>query len=349
MNQNYDKTKRIVRVFEMIEYLNKVIQGNSLKVLKTLPDGLVDCVVTSPPYWALRSYLPKDHANKKFELGQEKTFDEYILNLCNIFDEVKRVLKKDGTCWINLGDVYNGSGGQGNPHKQAKSFGHYRPHLVKDLPAKTLCNIPARFSSAMQDRGWILRNVIIWHKKNCMPSSAKDRFTVDFEYIFFFVKQGEYYFEQQFEPYQTASIERLARGVRDTNKWVFGPDGQTKHTMNQPRKNFKYFDKEEPSNGSGLALFRNAQRMPPIGGIKQTEGNDNPVYSGNKPEWAETGRNKRCVWSVVTKGFKGAHFATFPENLVKPMVLSGCPKNGLVLDPFMGSGTTAVVAKKLHR
>ena len=186
-----------------MEY-NKIIQGDTLKVLKTLPDEIINCCVTSPPYWNLRDY------NVEGQLGLEPTFQEYITKLCDIFDEVKRVLRKDGTCWVNLGDSYNGS-------KTGNTNGTYKNRIDKskswansdsfkkaeqDIPAKSLCLIPQRFAIEMVNRGWILRNTIIWHKPNCMPSSAKDRFTLDFEYLYFFSKSKKYYFEQQFEPYQ---------------------------------------------------------------------------------------------------------------------------------------------------
>ena len=165
--------------------LSRIIQGDCLKVLKELPSESVDCVMTSPPYWALRDY------GVDGQLGLEPTFQEYIDKLCDIFDEVKRVLKKSGTCWVNIGDTYyTVSGGKFENDNLASN----------ELQQKNLCNIPARFSIEMQNRGWILRNEIIWHKPNCMPSSVRDRFTVDFEKIFFFVKNKKYWFETQYEP-----------------------------------------------------------------------------------------------------------------------------------------------------
>lgn len=151
--------------------LNKILLGDALTILKTLPNESLDCVITSPPYWSLRDY------NNPGQLGIERDFNSYISNLCDIFDEVKRVLKKEGTCFVNMGDTYGNNG------------------LLK----KSLCQIPSRFAIEMVNRGWILRNEIIWHKPNCMPSSAKDRFTNDFEKVFFFVKNSHYFFDQQLE------------------------------------------------------------------------------------------------------------------------------------------------------
>ena len=150
--------------------INKILNGDALTHLKELPKESIDCIMTSPPYWMLRDYEIEG------QIGLEKTFDEYINKLCDIFEEVKRVMKKSGTCWVNLGDTY-GEGGT----------------------SKGLTLIPFRFSIEMVKRGWILRNTIIWNKRNCMPSSVKDRFTVDFEYLFFFTKNKKYYFETQYE------------------------------------------------------------------------------------------------------------------------------------------------------
>ena len=175
---------------------NKILQGDALSTLKTLPDESVDMVMTSPPYWALRDY------GVEGQLGLESTFQEYITRLCDIFDEVKRVLKKEGTCWVNMGDTYSGmkvgnTENIKNPNVETKSF----VKLKQKIQDKCLLQIPSRFAIEMTNRGWILRNELIWHKPNCMPSSAKDRFTVDFEKIFFFSKNKKYWFEQQYDEY----------------------------------------------------------------------------------------------------------------------------------------------------
>lgn len=332
------------------KWINKIHCDSALEVLKEMPDGLVDMCLCSPPYWSLRDY------GIEGQLGLESTFQEYIIKLCDIFDEVKRTLKDIGTIWINIGDTYWG-GGQGGSDYGGKeivpSSSHGHKAIGPGYQSKSLCMIPQRFAIEMINRGWILRNTIIWFKKNCMPSSAKDRFTVDFEYLFFFTKSNEtqywtnektfelvnkqplgikgiegkdwewrkinnkkkkvslwtghdYYFEQQFEEYQTVSIERLDRGVSETNKWKDGADGQTKHTMNQPRINTK--------------------KMPPIGGIKQIEGNFSQTYSENRPDWSKTGRNKRCIWEITTHSFPKAHFAVYPEELCITPIKAGCPE-----------------------
>lgn len=159
----------------------------------------------------------------KGQLGLEPDFNLYIKHLCDIFDEVKRVLRKDGTCWVNLGDTYNGSGGAGGDYNKGglkEGQPTYKQTINKSMPPKSLCNIPSRFSIEMQNRGWILRNKIIWHKPNCMPSSVTDRFTVDFEEIFFFVKNKKYWFEQQFEPHTRLWDESNGGNLKESSTWA---------------------------------------------------------------------------------------------------------------------------------
>ena len=271
---------------------NKIYQGNSLGVLKTFPDESIDMVMTSPPYWALRDY------NVDGQLGLEPTFKEYIKNLCNIFDEVKRVLKKEGTCWVNLGDTYSGSGkgtGYEGDKKESRNFDK-KPKTTQQLPDKCLCLIPERFAIEMVNRGWILRNQIIWKKPNCMPSSAKDRFTVDFELVFFFVKNKKYWFEQQRSPHKSVSLKRIK------SKW----NGH----------------REKMSAYEGMDISKMCH-----------------------PE----GKNMRTTWNINTKGYSEAHFAVYPEELCKIPIKAGCPKGGIVLDPFFGAGTTGLVALKNNR
>ena len=278
----------------------KILQGDALEQLKTLDSNSVDMCMTSPPYWALRDY------GVAGQLGLEPTFDEYIHNLCDVFDEVKRVLKKEGTCWVNIGDTYwgSGSGTQYEPNvgnskevyvmpyksakiKQRRADSPYQP--------KCLTLVPLRFAIEMVNRGWILRNTIIWYKPNAMPSSAKDRFTVDFEYIFFFSKNKKYYFEQQFD---------------------------------------------EAVSGTDMGILRSK---------KQAELNTPSIKkrqeAGIDSKTAGTGqKNKRTVWEIPTKPFTEAHFAVYPEELCETPIRAGCPKGGVVLDPFFGAGTTGVVA-----
>ena len=287
--------------------MNKILQGDCLEILRTLESESIDCVVTSPPYWALRDY------GVEGQLGLETTFQEYITKLCDIFDEVKRVLKKEGTCWVNIGDTYSGNkeGKTDNKVSQYLKDTTTRLHKKATITEKSLCQIPSRFAIEMSNRGWILRNEIIWHKPNCMPSSAEDRFTVDFEKVFFFVKSKKYYFEQQLDPLVTISDPRIDRG-RETYNGKYS-NIENAESFNSPRARTQ----------------------------RKTQ---NAFVTLNSE-----GKNKRTVWSVNTKGYSEAHFATYPEKLIEPMILAGCPKDGIVFDPFMGAGTTAIVSLKNGR
>ncbi len=284
----------------------KIICGDSLKVLKKIPDESIDCVVTSPPYWALRDY------GVRKQIGLEENSSEYLDKLLLIFDEVKRVLKRGGTCWVNIGDTYSAKEKAATYKRQEDqdSFLTKKASLVvlknvSKIPAKSLCLIPSRFALGMIGRGWILRNEIIWHKPNAIPSSVKDRFTVDFEKVFFFVKSRKYYFTQQFEP--LTDIKRLSRRFRN------------------PDHKYKY----EQSEWHSI--------------------NPNSIEKSRQKIIQRGKRNKRCVWAIGTINFTGQHFAPYPPRLIETPIKAGCPKGGIVLDPFIGSGTTAVVAKELGR
>lgn len=248
------------------------------------------------------------------QLGLEPTPQLYIQHLVGIFDEVKRVLKKTGTCWVNLGDSYAGSwgnyGARGGKQRSRKVERFDRPGALPHdmlpptvncgIAEKCLVQIPSRFAIAMTDAGWILRNEIIWWKRNCMPSSVKDRFTVDFEKLFFFTKSKKYYFEQQLEPVATEPIGKAKKFGAKT----LGGDAVIGNPANRPdRKPFI-------NNGS---------------------------------------RNKRTVWSIPVGTYAGPHFAVFPPELVETPIKAGCPPGGVVLDPFGGTGTTSEVARRLGR
>ena len=293
---------------------NKIITGHALEILNTLPECSVNMCITSPPYWGLRDYKTnpvKWSDGWNGELGAEPEFNQYINHLCDIFDEVKRVLTDDGTCWVYIGDTYGVSSLNKSyciKTKGATSFLKNVEHLQKTAHTrgqyeKCLLLIPFRFAIEMVNRGWTIRNVIIWQKPNATPHSAKDRFNVDFEYLFFFSKNKKYYFEKQFEPFKDSTIKRCKTGC-GINKGA----------------NYQGLDKEH---------FENIQQKILNGTLK--------------------GRNKRTVWQIATTNFHGAHFATYPQKLIETPIKAGCPEGGIVLDPFIGSGTTAVVAEKLNR
>ena len=262
------------------------------------------------------------------QLGSEKHFKDFVINLSNVFDEVQRVLKPTGTCFINLGDTYAGSGSGTTKNADTTKYVE-NSKQVYVLPNgtskasqfrgtamnKSLCMIPERFAIEMIDRGWTIRNQIIWHKPNQMPSSAKDRFTVDFEKVFFFVKQPtDYYFEQQLEKSITQE-NRPAGVVRDREY-----DYDSKQAIIQKRK-----------RPNGISVEQ-SKKMGNVGNCGVNEF-----------------RNVRTVWSINTEPSTEAHFATYPQRLVERMLKAGCPENGIVLDPFFGSGTTGVYARKANR
>lgn len=257
-------------MLEEKDIYNKLFCGEAKEILMQFPDNCIDCVITSPPYWNLRDYKSDK------QLGLEKDYNLYIDRLCDIFDEIKRVLKNTGTCWVNLGDNY---------------------------VDKTLMLIPFRFALNMIESGWYLRNVIIWHKPNSIPSSAVDRFCNDFEYILFFTKSRKYYFNMIYEPF-----------AESMNSWV-----KYKH----PPKKYKDMG---PMSYNFIEKYRNK------------------VLNGEV-----LGKHKRCVWTISKSNYPGPHYAVYPEKLVETPILAGCPENGVVLDPFVGSGTTCVVAKKMFR
>jgi len=290
-----------------------IYTGEALTVLKTLPAESVNCVMTSPPYWSMRDY------GVKGQLGLEPTIQEYINNLCDIFDEVKRVLRNDGTCWVNLGDTYNNSapGSRNKARWPKQSRNDHQPKnrkILKTIGKKCLLQIPSRFAIEMCNRGWILRNELIWHKPNAMPESAKDRFTMDFEKIFFFVKNKKYWFEQQFEAIKLESIKRERRGNKENkySKDQHLPPGVHANTMSQTRK-YKGYDGIEEE-------FKNRK-----------------------------GRNMRCIWKISSTPCRKKHFAVFPKELCITPIQAGCPKGGIVLDMFTGAGTTGLVAANLGR
>jgi site-specific DNA-methyltransferase (adenine-specific) len=262
--------------------------------MRGLEGQSVNCVVTSPPYFGLRDY------GHDGQIGLEASPDAFVTKLVDVFREVRRVLRDDGTLWLNLGDSYasrtKGSGGKngnlntpsGNNEPAYFSQPRKFNHDVKD---KDLLGIPWRVAFALQADGWYLRQDIIWHKPNPMPESVRDRCTKAHEYIFLLSKAPRYYFDA--EAIKEPAVCEL-----------------------QPRKRPNGLSVED---GKKLGVYR------PNCGVSET-------------------RNRRSVWTVATKPFNGAHFATFPPDLIRPCILAGCPKDGTVLDPFGGSGTTALVA-----
>lgn len=281
--------------------LNKIYCGDAVEVIKTFPDAIVDTVVTSPPYFGLRDY------GVDGQIGLEKSPKEYIDNLVSVFREIRRVLKDDGTLWVNLGDSYNGSGGNHKPSRKIKP--------------KDLIGIPWMFAFAMRDDGWYLRQDIIWSKQNPLPESVTDRCTKSHEYIFLFSKSEKYYFDYE------AIQEKAVGGDRPR---VFGSTKQVGTLRNDINRVFTPKTKNCQYDG----------QTPNSMHLRREMGLKDETYMV---------RNKRDVWTVNVEPYKGAHFATYPQRLISPCIQAGSRAGGVVLDPFMGSGTTAVVARKFSR
>lgn len=259
-----------------MEYKNRILCGDSVEILRTLPENSTHMCVTSPPYYGLRDY------GAEGQIGLEETPERYVQILSGVFDEVRRVLRPDGTLWINIADSYAGSGkGAWNKvGERPKSKHTYRfttdnpavniPKIWPGVKPKDMIGIPWLLAFALRERGWYLRSDIIWHKPNVMPESVADRPTKSHEHLFLLAKSSRYYFDHK------------------------------------------------------------AIKEPTVDGAART-------------------RNCRDVWSISTSPYKGAHFATFPVELIVPCILAGSPAGGVVLDPFFGSGTTGVAALRLNR
>ena len=342
----------------------EIKQGDCLEVLKSLPSESVNCCITSPPYWGLRDYgtgewiggdpncshkrdskqseltqtghrnlegavgdgIYKDKCKrcgaerKDKQMGLELTPESYVQKMVDVFREVRRVLRGDGTLWLNLGDTYSAQrwtkkGETTTPAQpmngMSDTWRAIAPTKESGLPDKNLVGIPWRVAFALQADGWYLRQDIIWHKPNPMPESVTDRCTKAHEYIFLMTKSANYHFDNE--------------AIKEDSVWDVDGTGTIKRAERQ-REGLK----------SNPTEIKNGIRIKYPNG-KHGDGQQSPKTIYGK-------RNKRSVWSVNVKPYKEAHFATFPKELIEPCVLAGCPKDGTILDPFGGSGTTAEVA-----
>lgn len=301
--------------------MERILCGDALDQLRILEAESVHTCVTSPPYYNLRDY------GAAGQIGAEDTPEEYIGKLVDVFREVRRVLRPDGTLWVNIGDSYAANRTyQVHDKKDTKGNTFSRGAKVPNgCKAKDLIGIPWLLAFALRADGWYLRQDVIWSKTNAMPESVRDRCTKSHEYIFLMSKSPRYYFDAAAisEPIARSSAKRYLQNIE-----------AQKGSDRQPGK----------TNGKMKAA------LPRFGGKKY--GDDSSEESRTKsgsPYVPTLRRNKRDVWAISTGGFKGAHFAVFPEKLVEPCILAGCPKGGTVLDPFAGSGTSGVVAKRLGR
>ena len=308
--------------------VNKIYEGTCLDVIRTFPDKSIDCVITSPPYWQLRDY------GWDGQWGNEPTFKMYLENLWSLMDEIWRVLKDTGTVWINLGDTYNSGGNtrsqkegqkQGAvPHDYLKATGFTKTDISLNGRAKTLLLIPHRFAIGCIDKGWIMRNDIIWAKRNGMPESVTDRFTKKHEYFFFMTKNEKYYFDLDGirDNHKTESIERY--------KYEFNgnKDGLDRIQSGAPQGKMR--NKAKESYGIGTNNFS----------------------EGLRPETHPNGKNPGSVsdfWDIPTKPNKDKHFASYNTALIDKPIVAGCPVGGIILDPFCGTATTGCRAIDLQR
>jgi DNA modification methylase len=311
-----------------------ILTGDCRKLL-TLPDESVHCCITSPPYWRLRDYGHPD------QIGREPTPESYAGALQAIFAEVRRVLREDGTLWVNLGDCYVsswpgerenrvGNGSLANGKREARP-----PRLGPGLKEKDLVGIPWLVAFALRADGWYLRSDIIWHKPNPMPESVRDRPTRAHEYLFLFSKSRRYYYDAAAikDPPSASFLKELERGYNGHSTKPFG---------------------KTHAQDASLAKRRIIERFRLRLDKQRAYGRRHTGFNArwdalSAEERKLCGVNKRSVWTVATAGYRAAHTATYPPALIRPCVLAGCPPGGLVLDPFAGTGTTGQVALQLGR
>ena len=277
---------------------NKIYQEPCLETLKRMPNDFLDCVITSPPYWQLRDY------GYEGQWGLEPTYQEYLEHLWQMMDEIYRVLKPQGTVWVNLGDTFGGNNSMASNNGRA-GFGNPRETINNRGISKCLMLIPHRFAIGCIDRGWIVRNDIIWAKRNGMPESVTDRFSKKHEYFFFMVKSEKYYFD----------LDSIRDKSKPLNRW-----GGNKLIV----KGISKWDK-----GTGQESYRNRDLQP-------NNGMKNP---GDVADF----------WDIPTRPSAEQHYAQYNDELIRKPILAGCPENGIIYDPFMGSGSTAIASIRANR
>lgn len=287
----------------MIE-INKIYNEPCLETLRRMPNDFLDCVITSPPYWQLRDY------GYPGQWGLEPTFNEYLENLWSLMDEIFRVLKPTGTVWVNLGDTYGGNNSMRSNNGRA-GFGNPREQIVNRGISKCLMLIPHRFAIGCIERGWIVRNDIIWAKRNGMPDSVTDRFTKKHEYFFFMVKSEKYFFDLDSirDKVSQSSIERYKY------QWNGNED---RSFIEGKQNNMKKFMANEDAKNEAIQKGKNP---------------------GDVSDF----------WDIPTKPNRESHYAQYSDDLIKKPILAGCPEGGIIYDPFMGSGSTAEAAIRANR
>jgi DNA modification methylase len=331
-----------------------ILIGDVREQLRTLADNSVHCIVTSPPYWGLRDY------GVEGQIGLEASPAEFIAAMVDVFEELRRVLRSDGTCWMNMGDSYATGAGKVNSTPGGGTQGERWTGVRGDdkAPArgpltqpnrmplagfkpKDLVMMPHRLAIALQDAGWWVRQDIVWSKPNPMPESVRDRCTKSHEYIFLLTKSERYYYDQDAiaEPLAESSIARLAQDV-DQQVGSGRVPGKTNGAMKAVSRGV----------GWGPGTDKDGRQRERV--TKRIDA-DASARMGRGPGWREKPqpetRNKRSVWNITTQPFAEAHFATFPPELPETCIKAGCPPGGIVLDPFFGAGTTGLVAERLQR
>lgn len=370
--------------------------GDALEVLRCLDDESVNCVVTSPPYYALRDYgvpatawpacsyvpmpglPPVDVGAMSYPLGLEPSVHAFIAHMVLLFREVRRILRKDGTLWLNMGDGYAGSGGL-SPHMGAALAGRKRSeqtiskHASKSTAhgykLKDLIGMPWMIAKALQADGWYLRSEIIWHKPAPMPTSQKDRPTTSHEHLFMLTRKRKYHYDwlaiaepvsqnthlrcSQDVANQKGSTRAIARGDRPM-KAVAGWANGNGHAHDSIAYTSAVRNKTAAREAEGSKVSTKFGRQPgwrkladhdAPGPRPRNNGSYDEAMKGHVPGV----RNKRTVWTIPSEPYSDNHFATYPRKLVEPCILAGCPKGGVVLDLFSGTGTTGVVALETGR
>lgn len=312
----------------------RIITGDCRDVLPTLRADSFDCIVTSPPYWGLRDY------GVDGQIGLEPTLTEYLETMVGVMREARRVLKPSGTCWLNIGDSYAGSGrgdaptpiGGFRPGNPAKNGGvSNRNGLTHGhgMKAKDLCMVPNRLALLLQEDGWYVRSEIIWAKPNPMPESVADRPTCSHEKLWLLTKSGKYFYDADSirEPLAPSSVSRLSQDIEaQIGSMRANGGGKT--------------------NGSMKAVSRLDKQR---GHSRRHDGFNDRWDAMSKAEQQAAGSNARNVWTIASEPYRGAHYAVMPSALAERCIKAGCPPGGSVLDPFGGAGTTGLVADRLGR
>ena len=304
-----------------------ILVGDVRDQLRTLADDSIHCCVTSPPYWGLRDY------GVEGQIGLEASPAEFIATMVEVFEEVRRVLRPDGTCWINMGDSYNGTNARSANVRDDGSMSFRSAQSGTRYPGlkpKDLCMMPHRLAIALQDAGWWVRQDIVWSKPNPMPESVTDRCTKSHEYIFLLSKSERYFIDPEGmkEPAVTNDMRR-----------PYGSPGA---------------NALDPRGKQGEGKMRSKAQSFKRDGSKREQTIPGQAYGTHRPDREESTydtatRNRRSVWTMTAQPFKDAHFATFPPELPETCIKAGCPIGGTVLDPFFGAGTTGLVADRLQR